>query len=158
VKRLAILLLLIAAPAAARDTIGVYRGWGAFRDARPERCYAIARPVVASGRPEGFASIASWPARRLRASLHIHLSRPRASSAGVTLSIGERRFTLSADARDAFAPDTPTDRAIVTAMREGRSMSIEAIADTGRPFADVYTLAGAATAMDAATLACMPQG
>jgi hypothetical protein len=153
VKSLA-LLLLLAGPAAARETIGVYRGWGAFRDAVPARCYAIARPIMAGGNPNGFASIATWPARGLRASLHVRLSRERDVSAGVTLSIGERRFPLVAGARDAWAPDAPTDRALVAALRAGRSMSVEAVGGGGRPFADVYALAGAATAIDAATLAC----
>ena len=41
-------------------------------------------------------------------------------------------------------------------MRGGRSMSVEAVAPHGRPFADVYALAGAATAIDAAALGCVP--
>ena len=64
--RLGAVLLLAAAvagPAAARETLGVYKGWGAFRDAAPHRCYAIARPVTAGGRSAGWASVASWPGR-----------------------------------------------------------------------------------------------
>lgn len=145
----AALLLLLAAPA-GREAIGVYHGWGAFRDATPARCYAIARPVAAGG----FASVATWPGKGLRASLHVRLSRARDRSAGVTLSVGERRFTLVANTRDAFAPDAASDRALVAAIRSGRSMSVEAVAEGGRPFADVYALPGAATAIDAAALAC----
>jgi len=148
------LALLLAAPVDARDTIGVYRGWGAFRDAVPRRCYAIARPVAAGGRTGAWASIASWPARGLVGSLHIRLSRTRDRSASVTLSIGERRFALVAGSLDAWAADRPSDRAILAALRSARSMSVEAVAPGGRPFADVYALAGAATAVDAATLAC----
>lgn len=156
-----LLALALAAPVVARDTIGVFGGWGAFRDrAAPgaqTRCFAIARPVIASGhggwRP--FASIATWPARGLRSSLHIRLSRERDRSAGVTLSVGERRFVLVANGADAWAADTPADRAIAAAIRAGRSMSVEAVAAGGRPFADVYALNGAATAIDAAALACL---
>ena len=149
------LALLIAAPAGARDTIGVYRSWGAFRDTVPARCYAIARPVTAGGRSTGWASVATWPGRGLRASLHVRLSRPRDRSAPVTLTVGERRFDLAANGLDAWATDGPSDHAIVTAIRSGRSMSIEAVATGGRPFADVYLLAGAATAIDAAALGCV---
>jgi len=159
VKRLlAVLLpisLAVATPATARDTIGVYKSWGAFRDATPSRCYAIARPAKAGGRSTGWASVASWPGRGLRASLHIRLSRPRDRSAPVTLTIGERRFELAANGLDAWATDAPSDHAIVAALRAGRSMSVEAVATGGRPFADVYLLTGAATAIDAATLACV---
>lgn len=148
--------LTLAAPAAARDRIGIYKGWGAFRDAQPRRCYAIAQPQVAGrkNKSRGWASVATWPDRRLRSSLHVRLSRERSRAVGVTLSVGERRFALSATGVDAWAADTASDRAIVSAIRNGRSMSVESVGADGQPFADTYALAGAATAIDAATLAC----
>lgn len=151
-KRALPLLLIAAVP--GREAIGVYGGWGAFRDASPRRCFAIARPVAAGGRAAGFASVATWPGRGLTESLHLRLSRPRDRSAAATLSVGERRFVLAAGTFDAWAADGPSDRAIVQALRSGRSMSVEAVGAGGRPFADTYALAGAATAIDAATLAC----
>jgi hypothetical protein len=154
VRLAALLILAIAVPASGRDTIGIYKGWGSFHDASPARCYAIARPVMAGGRSSGFASVATWPKRGLRASLYVRLSRERDRSAGVTLTVGERRFTLVANGLDAWAGDAPSDRAIVAAMRSGRSMSVEAVGAGGRPFADVYALSGAATAIDAAVLSC----
>ncbi|HEX8381752.1 MAG TPA: hypothetical protein VF592_00100 [Sphingomonas sp.] len=148
-------LLLVAAPVGARDLIGVHGAWGAFRD--PGHCYAIAAPEIAGGRRawRPFAGVGTRPARGQRNSLHIRLSRPRDRSAGVTLSIGERRFPLVANGIDAWAPDAAAERAAVAAIRSGRSMSVEAVGTGGRPFADVYRLDGAATAIDAATLACL---
>lgn len=156
--RTLLIALLLAAPAAARETVGAWRGWAAFRD--PDRCYAIAAPVMAGGqsRWRAFASVGTWPARHLRASLHVRLSRERDRSAPVTLSVGERRFRLVANGVDAWAADAPSDRAVVSALRVGRSMSVEAVGIGGRPFADTYALAGAATAIDAAALACRGQG
>ena len=148
-------LLIAAAPAGGRETLGIYRNWGAFRDTTPARCYAIARPVAVRRRNSGWASVATWPGRGLRASLHVRLSRPRDRSAPVTLTVGERRFDLAANGLDAWATDGASDRAIVTAIRSGRSMSVEAVGVGGRPFADVYRLAGAATAIDAAALGCV---
>ena len=146
---LAVALLLLG----ARDTIGVYGGWGAFSDDGPRRCYAIAQPVDPKQR-NGYFSVAAWPDRNIRGQLHVHLSRPRAGTARVTLSIGERRFDLVAGDTDAWAPDARTDAAIVMAMRSARSLSVEAQDRGGSPFADTYALSGAATAIDAAALAC----
>jgi hypothetical protein len=148
VSVLAALLLL-----GARDTIGVYGGWGAFGDDSPRRCFAIAQPVDPAQRA-GFLSIAAWPGRNIRNQLHVRLSRPRAGTARVTLSVGDRRFDLVAGDLDAWAPDARTDAAIVAAMRSSRSLSVEALDRNGAPFADTYQLAGAATAIDAAALAC----
>ncbi|WP_404373915.1 hypothetical protein AB5I39_09080 [Sphingomonas sp. MMS24-J45] len=156
-KRWAAALLLIASPAAARESLGVFDSWGAFADASPARCYAIAEPVRSGGasswRP--FASVATWPGKGARNQLHIRLSRERDPQSRVTLSIGERRFELVAGRADAWAPDSRADAAIVAAIRSSRSMSVETLAKSGTPFADVYALRGAATAIDAATLGCV---
>ena len=150
-------LLLSAAPVHAHDVIGVYESWGAFSDPSPLHCFAIAQPVQSGGssRWRPFASIASWPGQGARNQLHIRLSRTRDPRARVTLSVGERRFELVAGEADAWAPDARADAAIVVAMRSGRSMSVETLANSGGPFADVYALGGAATAIDAAALACV---
>lgn len=154
--KLAALALLIAAPAApARETLGVFGSWGAFRDAEPARCFAIARPVPNGRRRDGFASVATWPGRGLRASVDLRLGHGRDVALPVTLTIGERRFALVGTAVHAWAADAATDRAIVAAMRGARSMSVEAVAPGSRPFTDVYALAGAATAIDAAALGCV---
>ena len=150
---IAIALIAIAAPVMARDTIGVWNRWAAFSDPSPRRCFAIAQPVDPDHRA-GFASVSNWPGQNIRSQVHIRLSRSRAGNARVTLSIGERRFELVAGADDAWAPDSRTDAAIVAAMRSGRSMSVEGLGRDGSAFADVYALSGAATAIDAAALAC----
>ena len=138
---------------AAKVSIGVWSRWGAFREA--ERCYAISAPVRAgaSGRAP-FASVAARFGHSARAAVFVRLSAARSPLAPVTLAIGERRFTLSADASAAWAPDAATDRAIVAAMRGARSMSVSAVSARGRPFADTYALTGAATAIDAAVVGC----
>jgi len=147
------LALALQAAATGRTAIGVFERWGAFRDAAPARCFAISEPLGRAGsRP--FASVATWPGGGARNQLHIRLSRPRAPSAKVTLSIGERRFELVAGDGDAWAPDSRTDAAIVAAMRGGRSMSVETVSARGAPYADIYPLRGAATAIDAAAVGC----
>lgn len=146
------LLLLVAQ---GRAPLGTFDSWGAFRDASPLRCFAIAQPVEKYQAARPFASIATWPRDGVRNQLHIRLSRARAANARVTLSIGERRFELQAGDADAWAPDARTDAAIVVAMRSGRSMSVETVGANGAPFADSYALKGAATAIDAAALGCV---
>ena len=137
------------------ELLTVRGDWGAFRGGPPKSCYAIAAPVRAGGAGRAFVSIGSWPRQGLRGQLHVRLSAPVAPGARVTLSIGTRRFELIAGARDAWASDARADAAIVTAMRAGRSLSVEAQGASGRPFADVYALAGAATTIDAAALGCV---
>ncbi len=156
-RLVALLIVIAAAPAMARDSLGVFDSWGAFTDPSPLRCYAIAQPAQSGGasRWRPFASVSTWPGQGLRGQLHIRLSRERNPQSRVTLSVGERRFELIAGGADAWAPDARTDSAIVAAIRSSRSMSVETLAKTGAPFADVYALRGAATAIDAAALGCV---
>jgi len=153
---LALLLALSTTSVAARDSLGVFESWGAFRDAQPPRCYAIAEPAqeVGNGRWRPFASVSHWPAQGVRGQLHIRMSRARAGDAVVTLSIGERRFRLVSGGADAWGQDARADAAIVASMRSATSMSVESRDTAGQPFADVYRLRGAATAIDAAALGC----
>lgn len=150
------LLAAAAAPPPARTTLGIYQSWAAFRDATPSRCFAIAAPAQAgaAARWRPFASVVSRFGADRRHAVFIRLSTTLAPGAPVTLAIGERRFALSAGENAAWAPDAATDHAIVAAMRGARSMSVAAVAGTGRAFADSYALGGAATAIDAAALGC----
>ncbi len=158
--RISLLLLIVwvlGATAHARDSLGVFESWGAFRDAAEPRCYAIAEPARTSTggaqwRP--FASVGSWPKTAVRGQVHIRLSRERTPGSTVYLSIGERRFALVTGGADAWAQDHRMDAAIVAAMRSSATMSVEGKARNGRFFSDLYVLRGAATAMDAAALAC----
>ena len=150
------LAIALAGRVDAKQSLGVFESWGAFSDPSPRRCYAIAAPLRIGGgsRWRPFASIATWPQQGIRSQLHIRLSRARDPRARVTLSVGERRFALIAGQADAWSPDKRTDAAVVAAIRSGRSMSVESLSKAGQPFADVYGLRGAATAIDAASLGC----
>lgn len=147
---------LVAGLTSGRESLGVFGGWGAFRDAAPTRCFAIAVPARTGGRPgwRPFASIARWPDRNRRDVLFVRLSAVRGTGTPVTLSVGERRFRLTGRGSDVWSPDAATDRAVTTALRGERSMSVEAVSATRKPFADTYLLAGAASAMDASTIGC----
>lgn len=153
---LALIAMSLSPPALqARTPLGTFQSWGAFRDASPRRCYAIARPVEKHSQSQPFASIATWPGENVHAQLHVRLSRTRHPRARVMLSVGERRFELVAGETDAWSPDARTDAAVVAAIRQGRSMSVESIGANGGAFADTYALQGAATAIDAAALGCV---
>jgi len=153
------LMALAALPGAAeaRDSLGVFDRWGAFRDASGPMCYAIAEPVRPSNIKSAwapFASVGSWPGRRVRAQFHVRLSRAKGPNAKVYLSIGERRLALISSGAEAWAQDAAMDAAIIAAMRSTTTMSVESQDAAGRRFSDLYVLKGAATAMDAAALGC----
>jgi hypothetical protein len=157
-RTLLLLLLGAAAPAAAQQSLGVFGLWGAFRTA--ERCYAISEPYQASRTGEGraYASVAYWPRRGVRGQAYFRLSRAKREGSAVLLRIDERTFQLRGGGGDAWAADAAADAEIVAAMRTGIEMSVETRAANGALVRNAYRLRGAATAIDAAAIACARQG
>jgi hypothetical protein len=156
-----LVLALAASPLAAKDSLGVFGQWGAFRDPQVPRCYAIAAAEIetrASARNArehaAFASIGTWPKRGVRGQVHLRLSRTLAEGRRISLAIGGQRFELAGGGGDAWAKDRAMDAAILAAIRSAGSMSVSATDRAGRRFTDRYDLEGAATAMDAATIGC----
>lgn len=148
-----LLACALVTPLAAKDSLGVYGAWAAFRDDSPERCYAIAKPR-GSSEAGSFASFGSWPVAGIRSQLHIRLSRAVGDEAEVTLRIGDARFELAANGRNAWAQDTRMDAAIVAAVRSASRMTVSGRRAGGGNFTDRYDLGGVASAIDAATVGC----
>jgi hypothetical protein len=157
---LAAVLLTVATagvqPACARDSLGLYATWGAFRDPTAPRCYAIAMAEPSARRRDyqPYVAIGTWPRRGVRNQLHVRLSRPLARNAAIALTIGERRFRLVGGGGDAWSASNADNAAIIAAMRSAERMRVSARDAQGRSFGDTWPLAGAASAMDAAAIGC----
>lgn len=154
---LPVIALLAACPALARDRLGVWNDWGAFRDAAVPRCYAIAMAVDTPGKAREttpYFTVANWPRRGIHGEIHLRLSRNAAPGRPVTLTLGGQKFPLVAGAMDAWAPDRRGDAAVIALLRGNGEAVISATARDGHPVRDVYRLAGAASAIDAANLGC----
>lgn len=146
----------VAVPISAKDSLGVFASWAAFHDPTGPRCYAIAKPASnqRGSATKPYASIGTWPESGIRNQLHLRLSQQTAPNARITLRVGTRSFILTGGGSDAWARDPAMDAAIVAAMRSADRMIVRSTTANGRRIADSYALAGAATAIDAATVAC----
>lgn len=158
-KRAALLLAALATlatPALARSSLGVFDDWGAFRDPRLPRCYAISKGERSKGARDftPYATVGTWPKRKIRNQVHLRLSRRLAADPKVVLRVGGDSYELIAGEADAWAVDRRMDAAIVATMRAGSRMSVSATDRGGNRFTDRYSLSGVATAIDAATISC----
>lgn len=151
--------LIVTAPAEAqRERHGIFFEWGAFEERNPAKCFAMARAMPRYGRKEqpAFAAIGFWPERGVRGQVHVRLSRVAREGATAILRIDDRSFLLTARGADAWASGAREDAAILAAMRTGVAMTVESRSRTGSLFRDRYRLRGAASAIDAAAIACAP--
>lgn len=143
------LLATAAMPAVAARPIAVRDGWGAFVDEPPVRCWAVARPI-ADGRRRGDASLTV-------------LYRPGAPGEAILLRLPDpveaatirlEAMSLRIDAADGRLLLTGAEaRTLAAAMRGAGTLRVEA-RNGGRWITQRYALSGAATAMDAARIAC----
>jgi hypothetical protein len=156
VTTLSLALLALATPLAAKDSLGVFGAWAAFRDPGTPRCYAIAMAQDSRNTRDyqPYASVGTWPKRDIRGQFHIRLSRKLSPAGAVTLIIGNRSFELTGGGGDAWGEDRRMDAAIQAAMRSATSMQVRARGSNGRNFTDRYSLEGVASALDAASVGC----
>jgi hypothetical protein len=148
-----LVLALLAMPLLAKDRLGAYQAWAAFKDAEVPRCYAIGSPEESSGQG-GYVSISFLPKRGVTHQVYVRLSRSRGADSGITLTVGGRRFRLTADGNGGWAKDRAMDLAIIAAMRSSQSLSVQSRGVNGGNIIDAYALRGAASAIDAAALGC----
>lgn len=158
------LVACLACPesASARDRLGVFGAWAAFRDARPPRCYAISEPdrAILPEKPQWrpFFAVGDWPGRRVNGQVHMRLAKPRKSGTPLRLTVGAARFDMVSAGSEAWAPYAAADAAIVAALRVSRRATVTGIARDGTAIRDGYALKGAATAVDAVRLGCGKTG
>jgi hypothetical protein len=148
-----LMLAVLAMPLLAKDRLGAYQAWAAFKDPEVPRCYAIGSPEESSGEG-GYVSISFLPKRGVTHQVYVRLSRSRGADSGITLTAGGRRFRLSADGNGGWAKDRAMDLAIIAAMRSSQSLSVQSTGVNGGNIIDAYALRGAASAIDAAALGC----
>ena len=153
---MALLVVIAAAPASARENLGLYGTWGAFRDPVVPRCYAIAMAernnLWRDYQP--FVAVGTWPRRGARNQVHFRLSRKIAQDARITLNIAGQYFTLTGGGGDAWPRDDGDNAAIIAAMRSAPRMTVTARGARGGRFFNSWRLSGAASAMDAASIGC----
>jgi hypothetical protein len=145
---------MLAVPVVAKNRLGIYQSWAAFRDPETPRCYAISAPeeTVGTSTQKAYLSIGFWPKRGVTHQIYVRLSRENSSNSAITLSAGGRRFRLS---NKGWAADRRMDLAIIAAIRSSSSLSVESIGRDGRSIVDAYALRGAPSAIDAAALGCV---
>jgi hypothetical protein len=129
-------------------------GWAAID--RGDSCVALSRSlrIAAKGKVQAIAGFAFSPDRRRWGEFHARLSHvPRAGST-VMLIVANRPFLLVVRDGWAWSRGPLQEQAIIAAARIGGGMRVEGRDLAGRRFADVYSLDGAPTAIDAAAARC----
>ena len=151
----ALLLALLAQPAAARGTVIEASGaWAAIDYGTACEVRARSVRVASKGKVQATAGFAFSADHRRWGEFGARLSRvPRAGSS-VMLTIGGRQFLLAALGDWAWSRGPAQEQAMIAMSRTAQAMRVEGRDQAGRRFHDDYSLAGAPTAIDAAAARC----
>ena len=139
---------------AAGKIVYAGRAWAAID--RGGSCEALSRSVriAAKGKVQAQAGFTFSADRRHWGEFHAQLRRMPRPGAAVMLRIDNRPFLLVAQGNQAWSDGPLQEQAIIAALRNATSMSVESRDGAGQRFVDPYSLDDAATAIDAAAAAC----
>jgi hypothetical protein len=153
--RALLLLLITAAPLGTGAGI-LYAGgaWAAIDRGSTGEALARSARVTAKGKVQAVAGFTFSADRRRWGEFHARLRRMPRAGAAVMLRVDSQPFLLVDQGNQAWSDGPLQERAIVAALRNATSMSVESRDGAGQRFIDPYSLDGAATAIDAAAAAC----
>lgn len=117
------------------------------------RCEARSEGLWAKKDTRPFAGFAFGGDGRL-GQFYVHLSRPARPGATVIATIGSEPFLLIGRDDWAWSRSGEQQQAMLNAARYGDSMRVDSRDQSGARIVDRYSLASAATAIDAAAAAC----
>lgn len=147
-----LLLVLLPAPAQARQLLYSGGGWAAIDFGT--RCEARSGGLSPRRGTKPFLGFAFDPGGSLQGRFYVHLSRPARDGATVVATIGSEPFLLAGKGQWAWSRGSAQQRAMLQAARTAQSMRVETRGSNGGRVVDRYLLAGAPTAIDSAAAAC----
>jgi invasion protein IalB len=146
------LAVVAAAGAQTPKSLGTYDSWTAIE--LPEKsskvCYMVARP--AKSMPEGakrddiLLTVTHRPAAKQRDEVSFQAGYPYKAGAPVTVEIEKKKFELftrpESEPDGAWSRDAAMDKALVEAMRAGKSVLVKGTSARGTETTDSFSLTG----------------
>jgi hypothetical protein len=144
----------VTAPVLAKESLGIFGDWGAFRDKRGGTvCYVVSAPSASTGkgRRSGQLVVSRWPGRVTSAQVMIGAG---SDIQNASLRVNGQSFKLVARGEFAWLADAEGDALAVAALSGGRQASVDGKTTRGNRFNDSYTLSGLGEALATAQKAC----
>ncbi|MSO54663.1 MAG: hypothetical protein EXQ90_06025 [Rhodospirillales bacterium] len=154
---------IVIAPARAADPPHAVETFGVWEtvigaEAGKKVCYMGSVPDKSGGRYAARGKSATLvthrPGDQAFDVVSVEAGYTYAKGANVEVVIGDQKFELFTDGGQAWAQDAKADKALVEAMRKGRSMIIKGTSSRGTSTEDTYSLSGFTAAYQAIGKSC----
>jgi hypothetical protein len=127
---------------------------------RGDSCEALSRSqkIAPRDKVQAVAGFTFTPDHKRWGEFHVRLSRMPRGDASVMLQVSGQPYLLATRGGWAWSRGPLQAQAIIAALRDGSSMSVQSRDSAGVRFSDPYLLDGAPTAIDSAAARCALRG
>ncbi|MFP5517826.1 MAG: invasion associated locus B family protein, partial [Alphaproteobacteria bacterium] len=129
---------MAAAPAAAADPrhLGTFKDWNAFafEEKGQKVCYISSQPKKTepkAKRGDIYALVTHRPSEKTLDVISIIVGYPFKKGGEAEVSVDGKEFKLFTDGETAWARDAESDRAVTTALRDGKQMVVKGVSSRG---------------------------
>jgi hypothetical protein len=142
------------------DQLGVFNDWAAYSYKAPDSkvCYVSSSPKGTEPknvkRDPAFFLVTHMPGRKVKGEVSTIIGYPFKKETNAELTIDEAKFTLFTNADGAWADTPATEKEIVAAMKNGKSLKVKGTSWRGTQTIDTYSLDGISAALAAIDKAC----
>jgi hypothetical protein len=142
--------LMLAPPALAKDSLGLFGDWGAFK--QRGSCYATtaSRSDAQGRKASAFLTVTLWAGNR-SPQVMVGLG---TNAKSAKLSAGGQGFTPSIRGDAAWMPDSRGDQLLIQALSASSSATVSMISPRNNRLTDRYSLKGFNDAWRAAQAGC----
>jgi Invasion associated locus B (IalB) protein len=141
-------------PAAAPTSLGKFEAWEAFTYQAEDSkvCYVFSAPAKSEvnkkvNRDPAYFMITHWPGRKVKGQVSTIIGYKFKEGSGVKLELGDKSFDLYPVDNMAWTDKAETEKAIIAAMKGGKSMKVSGTSQRDTETKDTYTLAGLKAAL-----------
>lgn len=158
---LALAPLLAAAPAAAEPTLSATHGdWSVYTrgDGRAKQCFALTRPTTKAPSSvrhgDIYFLVGNWASGAATEQPSLMTGFPLKKARAPKARVGSHVTTFYGADNEAFVADTADERTLVSKMRAGSTMTVEAVSSRGTEVSYSFSLKGVTAALRDAKKLC----
>ncbi len=152
-----------AAPPGGATSIGAFKSWTAYTSSESDgkMCFVASQPTDTKYQPAGvksrdpaFFMITIIPAKKIKNEASTIIGYAFKDGSKVAVDVEGAKFTMFTDKDSAWIENPAQEGALVTAMKSGKTMTVQGTSKRGTVSTDTYSLSGIGAALAAIAKAC----
>jgi hypothetical protein len=146
--------------ASAAELLGTHADWKVYRHGTGGESMCFAVTEASEANPTGgerqtpHIYVTAWPKAAIKAEISVLVGLALKTGAEINVEVDGTRFELFSDGDRAYVGDANEELRLLEAMRRGKSMTVSATSEAGKPTRDIYSLLGVTAAVQAIAADC----